>query len=52
MAVTLIVEDGTGVTGANTYISLADAETYFDTRLDTGVWDTDTITRIERMKLA
>ncbi len=27
MAVTLIIEDGTGVTGANTYISIVDART-------------------------
>src|ERR1700722_17527976 len=28
MAVTLIPEDGTGITGANSYVSLADAITY------------------------
>lgn len=29
MAITLIVEDGTGLANANSYISLADADTYF-----------------------
>lgn len=29
MAITLVVEDGTGLANANTYISLADANTYF-----------------------
>jgi len=29
MAITLVVEDGTAKTDSNTYISLADAETYF-----------------------
>lgn len=28
MAITLVLEDGSGVTGANTYVSLADAVTY------------------------
>lgn len=34
MATTLIVEDGTNVTGANSYISLADAVTYFNNKGD------------------
>jgi hypothetical protein len=34
MAVTIVVEDGTNVTGANSYISLADAKTYFNNRGD------------------
>jgi len=42
MAVTLIVETGAGVTGANTYISLAGAETYFESRLNASVWDGET----------
>jgi len=39
MALTLIVEDGSIVTGANTYISLADAESYMEGRLHTTTWD-------------
>ena len=29
MAITLVVEDGSGLANANTYVSLADADTYF-----------------------
>jgi hypothetical protein len=36
---TLIVEDGSVVAGANTYISLADAQAYFDARLYSTVWN-------------
>lgn len=35
MAVTLTVENGTGLTNANTYLSLADAVAYFNNRNDT-----------------
>lgn len=35
MAVTLIVEDGTIVAGANSYVALAEATAYFDNRPDT-----------------
>lgn len=38
MAITLVIETGTGITGANSYISLADAETYFEGRLNASVW--------------
>tara|TARA_Y100000310_G_scaffold160700_1_gene160534 strand:- start:1261 stop:1764 length:504 start_codon:yes stop_codon:yes gene_type:complete len=39
MPITLVVEDGTGLSTANTYISLADAETYFEGRLNITDWD-------------
>lgn len=39
MTLTLIVENGEIVDGANTYISLADAETYFEGRLHKSAWD-------------
>jgi len=42
MAVTLVVETGSGITGANTYIDLADAEEYILTRLNVTVWDAAT----------
>lgn len=35
---TLTVEDGSGVTGANTYISLADANTYFEGNVQASTW--------------
>lgn len=38
MALSLIVEDGTGKSTANTYISLADAETYFEGRANKATW--------------
>lgn len=38
MALTLIVEDGTAKSTANTYISLADAETYFEGRANKSTW--------------
>lgn len=38
MALTLIVEDGSGVENANTYISLANAEIYFESRPNKAVW--------------
>tara|TARA_Y100000310_G_scaffold184118_1_gene184252 strand:+ start:117 stop:620 length:504 start_codon:yes stop_codon:yes gene_type:complete len=38
MPITLVVEDGTGLSTANTYISLADAETYFLGRLNVTDW--------------
>ena len=38
MALTLIVENGTGKTDSNTYISLADAETYFESHLFPTEW--------------
>lgn len=34
---TIVVEDGTGLATANSYVSLVDSETYFDDRGDT-VW--------------
>ena len=42
MAVTLIVETGAIVAGANTYVSLADAELYMEARLDVAIWDAAT----------
>lgn len=42
MALTLIVETGDIITGANTYISLADAETYFEGRVNVTTWDAAT----------
>lgn len=38
MAVTVTVEDGTGVTGANSYASVADADAYFDARPRSDAW--------------
>ena len=38
MADTLVVEDGTGKTTANTYISLDDADTYHENRLHVSDW--------------
>ncbi len=40
MAVTLIATSG--ATNANSYITLADAETYFETRLHKSSWDDET----------
>ena len=40
MTLSLTVEDGTSKTTSNTYISLADAETYFEGRLHADNWDT------------
>jgi len=42
MALTLVVEDGTGKTNSNTYISLADAEIYFESRLNITDWSGET----------
>jgi hypothetical protein len=42
MALTLVVEDGTAKSDANTYISLNDAETYMEGRLHTTTWDGET----------
>jgi hypothetical protein len=43
MAVTFTVEDGSGVTGATSYISIADADQYTDDYiLDTDDWDAAT----------
>ncbi len=39
MAVTLTKEDGTQVTGANTYLTLAEAETFFESYFFKTVWD-------------
>lgn len=38
MAVTLVVEDGTGLANANSYVSLADADAYFDARSHATAW--------------
>lgn len=38
MAVTVIVEDGTGVAGANSYASVSDADAYFTTRPRSEAW--------------
>jgi hypothetical protein len=38
MAITIIVEDGTGIANANSYISAADADTYFEGRLRSTDW--------------
>ena len=45
MAITLIVEDGTIVAGANSYVSLASATTYLDNWYPTtsGTWDSATV---------
>jgi hypothetical protein len=42
MAVTLVVEDGSSKTDANTYISLVDADTYFESRVDVSSWSGST----------
>lgn len=42
MAITLVVEDGTGKSNANTYISLADADTYFESHVYSTGWDAAT----------
>lgn len=39
MAATIIVEDGTGLATANSYLSLADAEIYFATHPQSSAWD-------------
>ena len=39
MALTLVVEDGSGLTNANSYISVADATSYFDGHLYSSEWD-------------
>jgi hypothetical protein len=36
MAITLVVEDGTGLANANTYISLADSDSYHNDRFNEG----------------
>lgn len=38
MALTLVVEDGTGLSTANSYCSLADADAYHERRLHSQVW--------------
>jgi len=38
MALSLVVEDGSQKTNSNTYISLDDANTYFEGRLNASVW--------------
>jgi hypothetical protein len=38
MALTLVVEDGSSKTDSNTYISLDDADTYFEGRLNATAW--------------
>ena len=38
MAITIVVEDGTGLSNANSYISLADADAYFTNRLGASAW--------------
>lgn len=48
MALTLIVEDGTGVSGANTYCSLAAANTYHAGRLWAEKWQEADIADQER----
>lgn len=42
MAVTLTLETGSGISGANTYVSLAQAETYMEGRLASTAWDAAT----------
>jgi hypothetical protein len=42
MAVSLTVETGAGITGANTYISLANADTYADARVAVSAWGSAT----------
>lgn len=39
MAATFVVEDGTGLATANSYLSVADAATYFETYSDPSAWD-------------
>ena len=39
MALTLVVENGTGLTNSNSYATIAEAETYFEAHLYTTVWD-------------
>lgn len=39
MAITIIPEDGTGLATANSYISLAEAESYFESHLYGTAWD-------------
>jgi hypothetical protein len=38
MAITVTVEDGTGIAGANAYASIADSDTYFETRPRSDAW--------------
>lgn len=39
MAITLIKEDGSIVTNANTYVTLAEADTFFEGEIETTEWD-------------
>lgn len=39
MAATIIKETGSGVTGANSYVTLAEAQAYFDTHPQATAWD-------------
>jgi len=51
MTLSIVVEDGTSKTTANSYISLADAELYFEGRLHSSVW-TAAVTGIKNQALA
>jgi hypothetical protein len=56
MALTLIVEDGTSKPDSNTYIGLADADAYFEGRLNNTAWtgadiDTKTAALIQATRL-
>jgi hypothetical protein len=42
MTIEIIIEDGTAKSDANSYISLEDAEKYFATRLNSGIWSSAT----------
>ncbi len=53
MAATFVVEDGTGLSTANAYISYADANTYWENYGNPSTWtDEDQATREEAIRIA
>lgn len=48
MAIALTVEDGSNVTGANSYVSLAGANAFFESEIDSADWDAATDPSKER----
>jgi hypothetical protein len=52
MSFELIPETGAGVTGANTYVSLEDADAYFDARLNATDWSGEELKRSRALVMA
>ena len=48
MALTLIIEDGTGLAGSNSYSTAAEGDTYHEAHVDAAVWDAATTSAKER----